>query len=218
MKRRGFTLIEMMVAMALVAMVVVALDTFIFSMSELWVANRGPRFFDQHVRAITRYLAGELRTAALPPNALAGATTSAITWADVTPQNGGSTETLLTFMLPAGSRLLPWPGRALPDVVCALAVRPNEGLVLIWHSRYELNTASGTEPPRETLLSPLVTAISYDYFDTTSLQWQTLATPLMNANGQAIVPDRLRLTFAYDNLSNEVAITLPVASQGLPSY
>ena len=217
MRRRGFTLIEMMVAISLVALVVVALDTFIFSMSELWVTNRGPRFFDQHVRTLTRYLSNELRTAALPPNVMVGATTAAIGWQDVPSQSGGQAETLLTFKLPAGSRLLPWPSRALPDVVCALAVRPQEGLVLLWHSQYEVNY--NTDPPRETLLSPLVTGISYDYYDSTATPpWSNSTTPLLDSSGQAIVPSRIRLTFAYQNLTNEVAITLPVATQGLPPY
>lgn len=217
MRRRAFTLLEMMVAIALVALVVVALDTFIFSMSELWVANRGPRFFDQHVRNLTRYLSNELRTAALPPNVMVGATTAAITWQDVTAQNGGPTETLLTFKLPAGSRLLPWPARSLPDVVCALAVRPQQGLVLLWHSQYEVNFSS--DPPRESLLSPLVTGISYDYYDSTANPpWSNSTTPVLNANGQAMVPSRVRLVFTYQNLTNEVAITLPVATQALPAF
>ena len=67
--RRGFTLVEMMLALALVGLVMVGLNTFIFSMTELWGRNLEPRRFDQQVRAVTRYLERELRAGALPPTA-----------------------------------------------------------------------------------------------------------------------------------------------------
>ena len=66
-RSRGFTLLEMLLALALVGMLMVGLNTFVFSMSEIWGRNREPRLFDQHVRAVTRYLESELRTAGLPP-------------------------------------------------------------------------------------------------------------------------------------------------------
>jgi len=82
----------------------------------------------------------------------------------------GPTATLLTFELPAGSRVLPWPEVPLHDVVCALGVHQDQGLVLYWHSRLEEHFAD--EPPRATVLSPLVTALSYDYYNTRFNSWQ----------------------------------------------
>ena len=104
--RRGFTLVEMMLALALVGLVMVGLNTFIFSMTELWGRNLEPRRFDQHVRAVTRYLESELRAAALPPTAARDR--PGITPAEVRNE-AGVTEELLTFELPAGSRLFTWP-------------------------------------------------------------------------------------------------------------
>ena len=70
--RKGFTLLELMIALVLVAGVLVGLNTFVFSMSELWVRNRDWRLFDQHVRAVTRFLEHELRQGALPPSVVTG--------------------------------------------------------------------------------------------------------------------------------------------------
>jgi len=123
-RARGFTLVEMMLALALVGLVLVGLNTFVFSMTELWGRNVEPRRFDQHVRALTRYLEAEFRTAALPPSVAAG--TPAITPREVRTQ-AGITEDLLGFELPAGSRLLAWPERPLPDVVCASPELPRSG-------------------------------------------------------------------------------------------
>lgn len=208
----GFTLLEILLALALVALVMVALNTFIFSMGELWGRNTDVRTFDQHVRNVSRFLEGELRSAALPP-ATASPTDAAIAPKDVRNQNG-ITEPLLTFELPAGSRLITWPERPLPDVVCSLAVRDREGLLLLWHSRLEKRFDQ--DPPRETVITPLVTGMAYDYYDTDFKRWRTETTLQKNPNGSVKTPQRLRLKFAYGKLTRESLIELPVPEQGLP--
>lgn len=213
MRIRAFTLIEMMLALALVGLVLVGLNTFVFSMTELWGRNREPRRFDLHVRAVTRFLERELRTAALPPAAAPGAP-------GIAPRAlrtaRGLSEDLLAFELPAGSRLLAWPERPLPEVVCALAVRPGEGLVLLWHSRLERDFA--TDPPRETVLTPLATGLAYDYYDTEFRRWESVPALRKDATGTLQAPQRLRLTFAYDGLTRESLITLPSAGGALPVF
>ena len=66
-RQSAFTLLEMLLALALVALLLVAMNTFIFSMAELWGQRTDLRLFDQHVRAVTRFLNNELRASALPP-------------------------------------------------------------------------------------------------------------------------------------------------------
>ena len=65
MRNRGFTLIEIVMAMALVGLVLVGLNTFMLSMTELWGKNTDVRLFDQHVRAVTRFLQKEMIRATL---------------------------------------------------------------------------------------------------------------------------------------------------------
>ncbi len=206
----GFTMIETLLAVALVALMLVALNTFIFSMGELWGRGSDVRLFDQHVRAVTRYLAAELRHAALPPAVRAGA--AAITTQEIRPRSG-IPDYMLTFELPAGSRLLTWPERPLPDVVCSLQVRDG-GLVLYWHSRLE--TKFLDDPPRESVISPLVTALAYDYYDTDFKRWTTETALKKGTNGEIETPQRLRLKFTYGKLTRETVITLPTIPEGLP--
>ncbi len=244
MKTRGFTMLEILVATALTALVLVGLNTLIFSMAELWGHGSPTRTFDLHARAVTTFLERELRTAALavPVSTTAGgvqggtaatgttggqastsSTSGGFAWQQPTGSTnvGGATAPLLTFTLPAGSRLLPWPGgaqvaaRALPDVVCALEARA-DGLYLLWHSEYETNFL--TDPPRETLITPLVTALSYDYYNSDTKQWTTETDPVTDANGQTLLPGRLRLTFTFENLKQEMAVIIPAPNQGLPPY
>jgi len=211
--QRGFTLLEILLAMALVGLLLVSLNTFVFSMGELWGRNSDVRLFDQHVRAVTRFLERELRTAALPPAATADATPFSLQ--EIQPENG-LMDKMLTFELPAGSRLLHWPDRPLPEVVCSLQVRPTEGLILLWHSRLEVEF--DTKPPRETVVTPLVSALAYDYFDPDFNRWSTETELKLDPTGNPLPPQRLRLTFAYDTMKRDSVIALPPTSRALPIF
>lgn len=211
--RSGFTLLEILVAMALVGLVLVSMNTFIFSMGELWGRNNDVRLFDQHVRNVTRFLQAELRSASLPPAVRPSDT--AIAPKDIRNRSG-LTEPLLTFELPAGSRLLAWPERPLPDVVCSLAVRPGEGLLLLWHSRLEKRFEQ--DPPRETVITPLVTSLTYEYYNPDFRNWRSETSLVKDSNGELKSPQRLRLKFAYGKLTRETVVLLPAPVEGLPLF
>jgi hypothetical protein len=132
---------------------------------------------------------------------------------EVQPQNG-MMEKMVTFELPAGSRLFNWPDRPLPEVVCSFQARQNEGLVILWHSRLEKNFE--TDPPRETVVTPLVTGMSYDYYDVDTTRWTNEATVKLNPQGQPMTPQRIRLKFAYAKMTRESVVTLPTPGEGLP--
>ena len=211
--RRGFTLLEILLALSLVGLVLVSMNTFVFSMGELWGRNNDVRLFDQHVRAVTRFLEQELRASALPPAVRSG--TEAITAEEIRPQSG-MTDNLLTFELPEGCRLFTWPERPLPEVVCSLQVREGEGLKLLWHSRLEKRFED--DPPRETLVTPLVTGLSYDYYDASFRNWKNEPQLRRDSNGKLETPQRLRLKFTYGKMTRETVIALPTASEGLPNF
>lgn len=212
-KQRGFTLLEILLALALVSLVLVGVNTFVFSMGELWGRNADVRLFDRHTRSVTRFLERELRAAALPPAGRADA--APIGLQEIRPQNG-MMENLLTFDLPGGSRFFTWPDRPLPEVVCSFQVRPNEGLVLLWHSRLEKNFES--EPPRESVITPFVTAIAYDYYEEETKRWTSERMLKTDAQSKPVTPQRLRLTFTYGKLTRETVVTLPTPGQALPTF
>jgi prepilin-type N-terminal cleavage/methylation domain-containing protein len=212
-RRAGFTLLEILLALALTSLVLVSLNVFVFSMGELWGRNTDVRLFDRHVRAVTRFLERELRAASLPP--AAAPNSSPFTPQEIRPRNG-QTDNLVTFELLEGSRILTWPDRPLPEVVCSLQVRDREGLLLLWHSRLEKEFA--TDPPRETVITPLVTALTYDYYDSDFKTWKTETTLRKDTNGQLLAPQRLRLKFTYGKLTHESVIVLAAPTAGLPNF
>ena len=211
----GFTVIEILVSLALVGLVLVGLNTFLFSMGELWGRGSDTRLFDQHVRAVSRFLERELRSAAWPPAVPAGI--PGLKAEEIKAQSGISGP-LLTFELREGSRLFVWPEHSLPDVVCALAVRDGAGLMLLWHSRLESDFED--DPPRETVLSPFVTALQYEYYDPDFKSWRSESSLRRSREGGDTydVPQRLRLSFKQGGLAQDTTITLPSVAEGLPTF
>ena len=210
---RAFTLLEILLSLALVGLMLVALNTFVFSMGELWGKTPDIRLFEQHGRDVTRALERELRTATLPPAARANATPVAPQ--EIRPSSGAS-DTLLTFELPAGTRLITWPSPALPEVVCSLLVREKEGLLLLWHSRLE--TRFDSDPPREIVLTPFVTGLSYEYYDSASTRWTVETTLKKDNSGKPTAPQRLRFKFTYGTFTRETVVSLGNTPQGLPNF
>lgn len=210
---RGFTLLEILLALALVSMIMIAMNTFVFSMGELWGKNTDSRLFERHARAVTRFLDHTLREASLPPAAVANSTPVGIL--EVKPQSGAP-DKLLTFELLGGSRLFVWPDRPLPEVVCSLQLRQNDGLYLLWHSRLEKDF--DTDPARETLVTPLVTAMSYDYYDPQTNRWTNESLFKLDGQGNPMVPQRLRLKFSYLNMTRETVIALTTVGRALPNF
>src|SRR5205085_7702976 len=129
--------------------------------------------------------AHELPASALAPAARPNSTPIGLQ--EIKPQNG-MMENMLTFELPGGSRFFTWPDRPLPEVVCSFTVRPNEGLILLWHSRLEKNF--DTDPPRETVVTPLVTALAYDYYDADFNRWTTETALKLDPQGKPMTPQR----------------------------
>lgn len=210
----AFTLLEILVAVALLGALLLALNTFVFSMGEIWGRNSEQRLFDQHVRAVTRHVENLLRTAALAPGVLAG--TGQPLAVQETRGRTGTTEPELTFELPEGDRVLVWPEQPLPDVVCALAVHPDQGLVLHWHSRLEKHFAD--QPSRSMVLSPFGAALRYDYYQPDFKTWQTQPGLQRDRDGRWRLPDRLILRFVHGRMSAETTVALPAANDGLPAF
>lgn len=212
--RSGFTLVELLLAISVMAMLLVALFTFIFSMGEIWGHGSEKRLFDQHVNAVTRHLEAMFRRATLPLGA-GGAKAEPFTIRELRA-GGGVNGDMLGFDLADGDRLMVWNGPPLPDVQCSIGLDSTRGLMLYWQSKLEIDHA--TEPPRVALISPFVTRIDYLYRDEDTGSWRSGTAPQKSAEGHWEVPDSIKLTFAHDGITAERTITLPARNGALPLF
>lgn len=248
LRRRAFTLLEVLLSIAIAGSLLIAAVAFALSMSEVWGNGSSKRLFDQHVRGVTRFLDTLLRQAEPPPEqSEAGDIGDAqeeaqeadrerttgpaalgseegkepVVWQRVRGNAYGN-EPFLTFQLPESPGVFAWPEQPLPFVVCALRVDPRRGLFLLWKSRLEIDFED--EEPRELLVSRYVTGIRYFYYDADETQpsWEEEDRPrtgeVDGRTGEWLVPQRIRLTFHYQGETQETDLIIPSSKMGVPVY
>ena len=86
---------------------------------------------------------------------------------------------------------------------------------MLWHS--DLENHFNDDPPRETLVSPFVTALAYDYFDSDFNKWTTETALRTDSSNNPLPPQRLRVTFTYEKLTRVALVMVPAVGQGLPN-
>lgn len=202
---KGFTLLEVLLALALLGSLLVALNVFVFSMAEAWGRGRDERLFAQHARAVTNHVEGLLEAASL------GAAGDSPKVKEIRQETGGDAPKL-TFTLPEGSRLLTWPEAPLPDVELSLSVDEGTGLIIGWQSRLEIRR--DRDAPRTTVISPFVTSIGWEYYDASFKRWELLDEPKRENAGTYLVPQRMRLRFSHGNMNLERVLIFPVRGEG----
>lgn len=206
-RRGGFTLVEVLLSLALLGSLLAALNVFLFSMAELWGAGREERLFEQHARAVTRHVETVLREAVSGPGA-AGLEVREVEVAF------GRTEPRLAFVAREGGRLTTWPGAALPDVEFTLGRGERGGLVLGWMSRLE--ERFGKDAPRETEVSGFVSGLTYEYYDGTFRRWSVVEEFERDTETDGYrMPERMRLVFERGTQRIEKTITLPRRGEGV---
>ncbi len=208
---RAFTLIETLLAAALMGAVLLALNFFVFSMAEIWGQGAERRLFEQHVRAVTREVETLLRRAALPP-----VTNDPAIFVREIRLDDGRRVTPLSFELAEGSPRLPWRDVPLPDVVCSLVLQEGKGLVLYFQSRLEEKFDEAA--PRAFLLSPFGAGLSYDYLEGDGAYWRNYDQLQRAPAGSWNVPARLRLKFAHGKMQAETTVPMPASPGPLPQF
>lgn len=206
---RGFSLLEVVLASALMGMLLLALNFFVLSMAEIWGGGTERRLFAQHVRAVSREVESWMETAVRPTRLESPGIFAAEMRLD-----DGRTDVPLSFVLPEGSERLTAAEPCLPEVVGSLVVQPGRGLVLYWQSRLETDFDAAT--PRPWLVTPLVTALHYEYRENSG--WRRTDRLLREEGGQWRLPDRLLLQFEQGGLRAEAGIRLPAEAGSLAHF
>lgn len=198
----GFSMLEVLMAVALAGALIVAANMFILSMGELWGRGTDERMFDQHVRGVSRFLEN-LSRSAVPLESKEGAAFSF----DSPKGYENLPMPLLNFEVNEAPGVCVWPGTPLPRVIVWLTITRDEGLVLLWKSRLEEDF--GDVAPRATSISPFVKSVEFEYYDSNSRDWLRQETPIVDPGNVPRLPGRIRLLFARGEKQTEVSIALP---------
>lgn len=206
-RRGGFTLLELLLSLAIVAGLMVAMSTFLFGIAGSWGEGGSARLFDQHRRALARQLREAAESAAARPGGERW-TIKEVAWDSL------GEAPRLAWSAPELGRLARWPGEPLPDIDLVLDVDEERGLVLGWRSRLETETEEDRR--HEAVLSPFVTAIDYAYAGADG-RWEVSETPLAEAPPKTgwRQPDHLRIRLEHGKLKSEIRLPLGGAREGL---
>lgn len=209
---RGFTLIEIILAMAVTGLLLTGAVSWLFSLSQLWTQRNGTHDFDQHVEGV-RYFLGRCVDQSRP---LTATETNPVSWERL-PGESEREDPYLTVRLKEPPALLISGDTPLSGLYLHFVFDPDEGLSVIWHSQME--KIEKPEDTRRTLISPFVVGMEYAYYDVTRKQWEILEEPKKEVQ-TLILPDFLRLHFESDAGAEPrtVNIYLPKRNQKVPLF
>ncbi|MBK1878054.1 prepilin-type N-terminal cleavage/methylation domain-containing protein [Pelagicoccus mobilis] len=213
-KRSGFTLLEVLLAVALGAFILTAITSFLYSMAELWGAGSNERLFEKHARGVSRFIESSFHRASLR-YATEEDGNDPVFWMNWEGDDARNEE-FLSFELEQSPGALIWPENPLPHIVCSLEFDEDEGLFLLWRSRLE--DAFDEDPPRRTLVSPFVTLIRYHYinYEEESPEWEIEELPQQEADESYLMPERIELVFQFGREEVKRQIILPKVMEGTP--
>ena len=208
---RAFTLIEVLLAVALGGSLLAAASIYVVSLTGIWLNRGDDDFFNQHVDGVTLFLTNALAQS----EGFGEEQTDPVSWGRP-PGYSELDEPLLTFLLKESPALLAWEHEPLPGVSCHLFFREGEGLSLIWFSRH--NNVEDIEDAYRTVVSPFITHISYCYFDIDSETWEIVDHPEEDRDGQFLLPEFLKIRFEHEDEMREIPIYLPQRTQAIPLF
>ncbi|GAB4269053.1 MAG: hypothetical protein Tsb0018_00950 [Opitutales bacterium] len=232
--RRGFTLIEVVLAIGIGSFLMMSATFFLFSLTQLYINTQTDPLFDEHINNVHNFLRYTFQTAAPPSDSKQSSSSSSkeSTPALTSPQkytkkteskNGSSpnritwakpdaldtlSDSLLSFKLNERIPFLVWEDGPLPSVTAYLYFTQELGLCLLWQTKDQQNE----DKIERTLISALVKKIEYEYYDNDNNKWEKSETPLEASSGELRMPVALTLTFSDHGLEKTARIGLPFSS------
>jgi prepilin-type N-terminal cleavage/methylation domain-containing protein len=212
-RRRGFTLLEVLLAILLASGIMTAVLLLTVGLGDIWRGTTPVRNLEVHSRQVVDFLKRGIRRA-LPVE------TDGLTYVFFDHTSGDLTTSgnpLLSWEVQEADGILPWQDRSLPYVIYQLEVIEDVGLVLYWQSRLEVDFEE--VPPRQTLLSAFVTGIEYHYYDAEMEVWELESEPRRNTERLYDIPRRIKISFeAEEEEPLTYVINLPYSNGGLPVF
>lgn len=193
--KRGYTLIEVLLAILLGGMLLTAVSSFLVSLINLSMALEEEPLFDQHARNVANFLQQAMLTSsAYAEEGNAGQQSGGVSWQPL-PSSSKLNEEALQFRLPGSYPLFLMESPFVPEVDCWLVFLPGEGLYLDW--RTDAQARENQEWIFRTLLSPYVSEVTYCYYDAERNRWEEKAEPMQAASGGLAMPDYLKFVFRH---------------------
>ena len=200
--RKGFTLIEILFALAIGGMILVFASQFLVDINRDWTVRDEARFFEEHVSGVMRFLDGMLQKNIGDPR---------LTEEERYPKMerpAGMIDLgtpVVRFKFIDGTPLLVGLEDPEGPLTAYFTVEEDEGLVIYWHSDLRLEV-EGIEDMNRTLVTPWISSATFIYYQEDEERWEE-EEELLEEGGEPKFPDRVKFTFRY-NEDIEVTRTL----------
>jgi len=222
-KRSGFSLVEVLLALAIGGLVLLSASALLVTISQAWANRPATReAFDTHVNGVAHFLTAMLEEASVP--GLAGNQRKAVGLARPVGFSE-SDDPLIHFYLREAPPLFFWPYGPATRVHAYLYLDDRDGLNLLWFTELqelEKNDKGKQEPEDEddlfrTLISPFCSEIYFCYYgdeDAASddiKNWEIKKGLEENLQtGEFRLPAFVKLVFRWDEEDLERTITLAI--------
>lgn len=213
-KQSGFTLLEILLALAVAGTLLLAATTFLVSISNLWFQENDTEYFDRHVEGVVTFLETMIAKAEIETDSNSGEQAQPVSW-QKPPGASEFDNPYISAYLRETPPVLRAEGVRFPGATVYLVFDRMEGLGLLWHTQFE--KAENLSDLRFTVLSRFVKDMLYCYYDEDDDSWEELADP-MEEDGQYVLPDFLKLTFVHPEFVDEnrsISVFLPKRGQNV---
>lgn len=215
-ERRGLTLVEMIVSIAIIGTFMTLLSFHLVALSNLWLNRSSDDFFEQHVDGVVLFL-----TNALEASEGAGGEGEArppVEWARP-PGWSDLDDPLLYFQQSEAPALFVREGRSLPAIHAYIQFDQREGLSIIWYSALGAEEVEEEKDLLRTSISTLVTELDYAYYEMEDDEWEITGEPMEDDDDNFRLPDFLRLTFSHPEEGERIrSILVPRVSSEIPLF
>lgn len=203
MKKQGFTLIEVVIALALGAMILVASSQLLMSFTQLWLNEEKLDDFQDHVHGVSDFVERHLREGMYAVDE----SLPKVQWGSPPRGSLGIDESYLVFYVNTPHPLFETDKRG--PVICYMTVKKDTGLVLVWHELVKEKELD-REELRQVVLSPWVTQMKLHYYDDKRSRWDVDRQPRGGAGDQKMeLPAFLEFVFEKEDEETQ-AVYVPV--------
>ena len=220
-KKHGFSLVEVLLALAVGGLVLMAASSLLVTISQAWANRPATRdAFDAHVNGIAHFLTAVLEEATLVKDGSKGLDVIELS----RPVGYSETDNpLIKFYLREAPPLFYWPYGPANRVHAYFQFEESDGLFFLWFSDLQEleKTESGELQPEDesqffrTLISPYFDEVYYCYYgeeeDTSDDEKSWYIEPELEENidsGNFRIPDFVKIVFRWEEEDLERTITL----------
>ena len=222
-RNHGFSLIEVLLALAVGGIVLMAASSLLVTISQSWANRPATRdAFDAHVNGVAHFLTAMLEEATNPKDGSKG--NEAIELARPVGFSDRENPLIKSYLLKAPP-LFYWPHGLATRVHAYFQFEEGEGFFLLWYSELqELEKLESGELQLEdedelfrTLISPYFDEVYYCYYgseddsEDDQPEWQIESSLEENVeSGKFRIPDFIKIVFSWEEEDLERTITLAI--------